>query len=161
MLDSFSSLEYMIVVKVIYAGLMGAVVGLERQIKGKPAGLKTNALISMGAALYTTIAIFVGNGLHSQQLGRVIAQIVTGVGFIGAGTIMRMSSNKEEGEFTIGGLTSAAVTWMVAAIGISVGVGLFLEALVLSVSTFFLLLFMSGAEKKAPRIKKKVLSRKR
>jgi len=155
-------LELELIFKVLFAGLMGSVVGIERQIKGKPAGLKTNALISMGAALYTTVAIYAQatGEFGDEMVGRVMAQIVTGVGFIGAGTIMRMNSHKEEGEFTIGGLTSAAVTWMVAAIGISVGLGLFLEALILSISTFILLLFMSGAEKKAPKIKKKVISRK-
>jgi len=151
-------IEIVIILKVLFAGFMGALVGLERQIKGKPAGLKTNMLIAMGAALYTSIAIYLGATSDGSATGRIIGQIVTGVGFIGAGTIMRMNGS-EDGDFTIGGLTSAAVTWLVAAIGVACGVELFLLAFVISFTVFVLLFFLSGADIRSSKIKKKITSK--
>ncbi len=149
--------EYLIVFKVLLAGVFGGLVGLERQIKGKPAGLKTNLLISMGACLYTSMSLFSDGGTAGEVSGRVMSQIVTGVGFIGAGTIMRLG-DKREGDVYVGGLTTAAAIWMVAAIGIAVGLGLYFAAATISVAVFFLLLMLSEAERnghKAIRHKKK------
>lgn len=105
--------------------VLGGAVGLEREIAGKPAGLRTNILICVGAALLTDVSIELSRGkLPGTQLGdpaRLAAQIVSGIGFIGAGTIMQARG-------TVTGLTSAATIWVVAAIGITVGAGLYLEA---------------------------------
>jgi putative Mg2+ transporter-C (MgtC) family protein len=104
--------------------VLGGVIGLEREIAGKPAGLRTNILICVGAALLTDISMSIVTGPNGTRLGdpsRLAAQIITGIGFIGAGTIMQARG-------TITGLTSAATIWVVSAIGITVGSGAYLEA---------------------------------
>ncbi len=104
--------------------MLGGAVGLEREIAGKPAGLRTNILICMGATLLTDVSIGMVVGPGGVRLGdpsRLAAQIVTGIGFIGAGTIMQARG-------TITGLTSAATIWVVAAVGITIGAGHYLEA---------------------------------
>jgi putative Mg2+ transporter-C (MgtC) family protein len=104
--------------------LLGGAVGLEREIAGKPAGLRTNILICLGAALLTDVSMGIVKGPDGARLGdpaRLAAQIVSGIGFIGAGTIMQARG-------TVTGLTSAATIWVVAAIGIAIGAGKYLEA---------------------------------
>lgn len=104
--------------------VLGGAIGLEREIAGKPAGLRTNILICMGSALLTDVSIGIVMSPDGGRLGdpgRLAAQIVTGIGFIGAGTIMQARG-------TITGLTTAATIWVVAAIGITVGAGHYLEA---------------------------------
>jgi putative Mg2+ transporter-C (MgtC) family protein len=102
------------------ATLLGGAIGLERELGGKPAGLRTNILICMGAVLYTSLSIELAGG--SADRGRVAAQIVTGVGFIGAGTILHARG-------AVVGLTSAATIWVVAAIGVALGSGQYLEGI--------------------------------
>jgi putative Mg2+ transporter-C (MgtC) family protein len=102
--------------------LLGGAIGLEREIAGKPAGLRTNILICVGAALLTDVSIYITT--IPERVGdpsRLAAQIVSGIGFIGAGTIMQARG-------TVTGLTSAATIWVVAAIGIAVGAGQYVEA---------------------------------
>ncbi|MEX2180060.1 MAG: MgtC/SapB family protein [Gemmatimonadaceae bacterium] len=104
--------------------VLGGAVGLEREIAGKPAGLRTNILICVGAALLTDISVEIVKGEGGTRLGdpaRLAAQIVSGIGFIGAGTIMQARG-------TVTGLTSAATIWVVAAIGIAIGAGKYIEA---------------------------------
>ena len=101
------------------ATLLGGAIGLERELGGKPAGLRTNILICMGAVLYTSLSIDIAG--DRADPGRVAAQIVTGVGFIGAGTILHARG-------AVVGLTSAATIWVVAAIGVALGSGHYLEA---------------------------------
>lgn len=103
----------------LLAVVLGGAVGFERELQGKPAGLRTNILICVGATLFTYLSVYVA-GTEGDP-GRIAAQIVTGVGFIGAGTILH-----DRGLVT--GLTSAATIWLVAAIGVAVGAGAFLEA---------------------------------
>lgn len=106
------------------AVLLGGAVGLEREIAGKPAGLRTNILICLGAALLTDVSVAMVRGPDGVRLGdpaRLAAQIVSGIGFIGAGTIMQARG-------TVTGLTSAATIWVVAAIGIAIGAGQYIEA---------------------------------
>lgn len=100
------------------AVILGGAIGLERELGGKPAGLRTNILICMGSVLYTKLSVHLG---FAGDNGRVAAQIVTGVGFIGAGTILHARG-------AVVGLTSAATIWVVAAIGIALGANLALEA---------------------------------
>jgi putative Mg2+ transporter-C (MgtC) family protein len=110
--------------KLSLAVVLGGAIGLEREIAGKPAGLRTNILICMGAALLTDVSIGISTSDMGSRIGdpgRLAAQIVTGIGFIGAGTIMQARG-------TITGLTTAATIWVVAAIGITVGAGHYLEA---------------------------------
>ncbi len=99
--------------------LCGAIVGLERELKSKPTGLKTNMLICLGSALFTAVSIFLATALDakaSTDASRVAAQVVTGVGFIGGGAIL-------ESRGSVVGLTTAATIWVVAAIGMIVGMG--------------------------------------
>ena len=103
-----------ILIKVFLALVLGGALGLERQYHDKPAGFATNCLICLGAMLFTVLSEFMS--LQDGDPGRIAAQVVTGVGFIGAGSILR-DGNK------ISGLTTAAGVWLVAAIGMAVGYG--------------------------------------
>ncbi len=102
------------------AVLLGGAIGLEREISGKPAGLRTNILICVGAALFTTLSFTLAQGRGDPA--RVAAQILPGVGFIGAGTILHTRGS-------VTGLTSAATIWVVAAIGMALGAAAYMEAL--------------------------------
>lgn len=104
--------------------IIGAIIGLERQLKNKPAGLRTHMLVSLGSALFVLIPLQMGDTQENPDaVSRVIQGIATGVGFLGAGEIMRASS---EGSSlgNIRGLTSAAAIWVSAALGITAGCGL-------------------------------------
>ncbi len=104
--------------------LFGGGIGLERQISGKPAGLRTNILICLGSALLMDLSLQVGiidGGVRVGDPARIAAQIVSGIGFIGAGTIMQARG-------AVIGLTTAATIWVVAAIGMTVGAGHYIEA---------------------------------
>lgn len=114
------------------ATVFGGAIGLERELGGKPAGLRTNILICIGSVLYTKLSIALATG--SADPTRVTAQIVTGVGFIGAGTILHARG-------AVVGLTSAATIWVVAAIGVALGGGLYLEA---AGTTLLVLLVLQG-----------------
>ncbi len=106
--------------------------GLERELRGKAAGLRTNILICVGAALFTQLSIEMADGRGDPA--RLAAQIVTGVGFIGAGTILHSRG-------AVTGLTSAATIWVVAAIGVALGSGAVLEGVGV---TLLLLLVLRG-----------------
>lgn len=93
--------------------------GLERELKNKPAGIKTNILICIGSTMYTSVSILMARALSAEHTGdpaRVAAQIVTGIGFLGGGTIIQTRG-------TILGLTTAATIWVVASLGICIGLG--------------------------------------
>ena len=98
--------------RVLIAALLGAALGLEREWRGKEAGLRTNTLIALGAALFTAVSMHLGNG----DPARIAAQVVTGVGFLGAGAILHQGGG-------IKGLTTAAMIWVNAAIGVATGAG--------------------------------------
>jgi putative Mg2+ transporter-C (MgtC) family protein len=105
-----------IIIRLIGAMLMGAIVGFEREKAGKPAGLRTHILVSLGSALLVIAAA--GNGMSSDGVSRVIQGLASGIGFLGAGAILKLSETHE-----IKGLTTAAGIWMTAAIGVTVGLG--------------------------------------
>lgn len=112
--------------------LSGAIIGLERETKQKPAGLRTNMLVSLGAALFVLVPIQLGAAQQSADaLSRTIQGIITGVGFIGAGTIFRDSK--------VEGLTSAAATWVAAALGIAAGCGFWILGIAGAVITWLVL----------------------
>jgi putative Mg2+ transporter-C (MgtC) family protein len=96
------------------AVLVGAVLGLDRELKGKPAGPRTMALVALGAAVLTVVAID-RSGANTDAISRVIQGVITGVGFLGAGAILHQS------EGGVRGLTTAATIWLVAALGIGSG----------------------------------------
>ena len=114
-----------LMLQIALATLLGGAIGLERELGGKPAGLRTNILICIGSVLYTHLSLAMLTGSTGAipagtDTTRVAAQIVTGVGFIGAGTILHARG-------AVVGLTSAATIWVVAAIGIALGSGYYLE----------------------------------
>ncbi len=108
-----------IIVKIILALVLGGVMGLERQYNDKPAGYATNSIICVGATLFTILSLYMAE--MGGDPGRIAAQIVSGVGFLGAGAILR-EGNK------VSGLTTAAAVWLVAAIGMAVGFGQYVLA---------------------------------
>lgn len=114
-----------IFIKIFLALVLGGALGLERQYHDKPAGFATNCLICLGAMLFTVLSEVMGEA--GGDPGRIAAQIVTGVGFIGAGSILR-DGNK------ISGLTTAAGVWLVAAIGMAVGYGQYFWAALCAVA---------------------------
>ena len=113
-----------LLIKLALAVFLGGIIGFERELSGKPAGLRTNILICLGAALLMDVSqrIGVADGQRIGDPARIAAQVVSGVGFLGAGTIM-------QGQGVVTGLTSAATIWVVAAIGLTVGGGFYVEAL--------------------------------
>lgn len=109
--------------RVLIAAMLGVILGLERQFSNKDAGLRTYALVASGSALFTVLSI---EGFDAADTSRVAAQIVTGIGFLGAGLIFRRGVNVQ-------GLTTAAGLWSVAAIGMAAGTGLWGLAIVVTV----------------------------
>jgi putative Mg2+ transporter-C (MgtC) family protein len=121
MIDSLlPSLRLDLLLQLVLAALLGGVIGLERELKAKPAGLRTNILICIGATLFTSLSVQLA--APRGDPGRVAAQILTGVGFIGAGTILHTRG-------AVTGLTSAATIWVVAAIGMALGAAAYVEAI--------------------------------
>ena len=116
--------ELIIILKLILAIILGGLVGWEREHGKKPAGLRTHMLVCLGSALVTIVSLYVFERFGSAtDPGRIAAGIVTGIGFLGAGAIIRLGGS-------VKGLTTAASIWMVAAIGLAVGCGLYLTAII-------------------------------
>ncbi|MBI2830285.1 MAG: MgtC/SapB family protein [Chloroflexi bacterium] len=112
--------EWVIVLRLLLAGVLGAAIGYQRERAGKSAGLRTHVLICIGSALFTVSSIFgFGPGV---DITRIAAGVVTGIGFLGAGSILRRAGGVVEG------LTTAATMWVVAGIGLATGAGLYLAA---------------------------------
>ena len=107
-----------IVFNLVLAALWGGLLGFEREASGKAAGLRTHMLVAMGAAMFLAIAQLLG--VSAQESSRVMQGVIAGVGFLGAGAILKSSKGGEE---DIKGLTTAAGIWFTAAIGVAVGVG--------------------------------------
>jgi putative Mg2+ transporter-C (MgtC) family protein len=118
--------ELIIALRLVLAVLLGSIIGWEREQQHRPAGLRTHMLVALGSALFTVLSI---NAFPGDVPGRVAANIIVGIGFIGAGTVM---VNKEK----IIGLTTAASLWVTAAIGMAAGSGFYLIAIVTSIIAF-------------------------
>jgi putative Mg2+ transporter-C (MgtC) family protein len=124
-----------VVVQVVVAAALGAAIGYERELSAQRAGLRTHMLVALGAALFTTAGAHV---LHTDPT-RVAAQVVTGIGFLGAGAILR------EG-IAIRGLTTAASLWVAAAVGVAVGLGGYVAAVVAVVLALIVLVALKKLE---------------
>jgi putative Mg2+ transporter-C (MgtC) family protein len=122
--------ELVMLGRIALAAVLAAVVGYERETADKPAGMRTHVLVGVGATLFTLVSAYGFPG-HSEPT-RIAAQIVTGVGFLGAGTIFR-------GEGIIMGLTTAATIWAVAALGMAVGAGMYVTAAVATLVMYIVL----------------------
>lgn len=129
------------VARMLMACVVGAVIGWERERRHKASGLRTNMLICMGAALFTTLSGVLAGDL-SPNKGQVASNIVQGIGFLGAGLILHSRSR-------VLGLTSAATVWVVAAIGMACGTGLYVEAVVAMVIVYTALRFIGLMESQA------------
>ncbi|MHC4558077.1 MAG: MgtC/SapB family protein, partial [Planctomycetota bacterium] len=125
-------------ISIILATVLGAVIGLERELSGKSAGLRTNLLICLGASVFTIISREMATGAEGS-LTRIAAQIVTGVGFLGAGAIIQDRGG-------VHGLTTAATIWLVASIGMACGAGFYQLAII---STLIAILVLIGLGKMA------------
>jgi len=135
-----------IVVRLSLALLVGAVIGFEREIRHKPAGLRTHMLVSFGSAILVLIPIQLGQAEASADaLSRVIQGIAAGVGFLGGGEILHQSQ-QESGQVRVRGLTSAAAIWVSAALGIAAGCGLLPLILIGSLIALFVLMVLKRLE---------------
>jgi putative Mg2+ transporter-C (MgtC) family protein len=126
-------------IRLLIAMILGATIGLQRERSGKPAGLRTHILVSLGAALLVISPLEFG--MDSDGLSRVIQGLVTGIGFLGGGAILKLQEQRE-----VEGLTTAAGIWMTAAIGMAVGLGRLGLAIVSTVFTWLTLSLMGKLE---------------
>jgi putative Mg2+ transporter-C (MgtC) family protein len=137
--------ETTILLRVLLAAFLGALVGWQREIHHQPAGLRTHIILVVGAALCMTLSIDVALQFRSTALngdpGRIAAQIVSGIGFLGAGAIIR------EG-FTVKGLTTATSLWTMAVVGMTVGLGYYLTSVVVTLLIFGVLTVLNSVEKR-------------
>lgn len=137
-----------VLLRVIAATLLGAIVGFEREKAGKPAGFRTHILVSLGTAI--VVLACAGSRMDMDGLSRVIQGIVTGIGFIGAGSILKISEQRD-----IQGLTTAAGLWMTAAIGIACGLGTIGLALIATGMTLIVLWVLRVMEARAAALAEK------
>jgi putative Mg2+ transporter-C (MgtC) family protein len=121
------------------AAVLGGAIGLEREYHHKPAGLRTNMLIALGSALFSILSVELGAGAGSPD--RIAAQVVTGIGFLGAGAILRSGEN-------IHGLTTAATIWVNAAIGMAAGLGSYVVATGAATLTLIVLAILPYIERR-------------
>jgi putative Mg2+ transporter-C (MgtC) family protein len=136
--NNFSSLWLPVGFKVFLAIICGGLIGLERELKHKPAGLRTNILICLGSTLFTVVSVLMSVSSPGEpgDPTRVGAQIVSGIGFLGGGMILQSGGS-------VSGLTSAATVWVVAAIGMCIGLGYPITASIFTVTVFSTLFFLS------------------
>ncbi|MEO0270151.1 MAG: MgtC/SapB family protein [candidate division WOR-3 bacterium] len=138
--------ENEILMRLFVSFILSGIIGLERELSGKLAGLRTHILVGLGSTVYALVSILVNSQSGTVDPSRVAAQVVSGIGFIGAGAIFR-------DEDKIRGLTTASDIWVMGAIGLSIGLGYFIMALI---TTFLVLIVLIGGawvEKKALRTK--------
>ena len=132
-----------LIIKALVAIFLGGAIGLERELAGRPAGLRTNILICVGSMLMMDLSMKIAYGPTGQQVGdpgRIAAQVVTGIGFLGAGAIVHARG-------TVQGLTTAAGIWVVCAIGLAVGAGRYADATAITVLVVFVLVGLRRVER--------------
>jgi putative Mg2+ transporter-C (MgtC) family protein len=146
-LRMFADLSPHIITSLSAASILGALVGLEREIHGRPAGFRTHLLVSLGSCLfvltsiqfYKTFGNFSGTMPVGTDPGRIAAQVVTGIGFLGAGAIIRDGTS-------VRGLTTAACLWVVAAVGVACGIGMYGTALIVTLLAVISLMLLKKIE---------------
>ena len=142
-------------IKLLVSTVLGGAIGFEREIAGKPAGLRTNILICVGAALFTHLSIhiaqigFTPDGRPYGDTTRIAAQIVSGIGFLGAGAILHAHG-------AVVGLTTAASIWVVAAVGSAIGAGAYVEGIGTSVLIVLVLVGLRPVERRLLLRRRKV-----
>ena len=135
-----------VIIRLLAATIFGAMVGFERERAGKPAGLRTHILVCLGTTVF--VLVCGSSGMSSDGLSRVIQGIVTGIGFIGAGSILKLSEERD-----IRGLTTAAGVWMTAAIGVGVGLGVIGVAGISTLLALIILAAVGAVEARAEKRK--------
>lgn len=128
--------ELILLPRLLIATVLGGIIGYEREIHGRAAGIRTYAAVSLGAAMFTIINAHVPN---LSDHTRIVSNIVTGMGFLGAGIIFR-----DTGNGLITGLTTAATLWATAAVGVAAGFGMYVIS-IFSMAILFLLLYLNNA----------------
>lgn len=139
-----------VVLRLGAALLVGALLGLNRELKDKPAGLKTHSLVSLGAAILTLVGIsFMASSmmLSGDPISRVVQGIITGIGFLGGGVILRDDSRR-----TVYGLTTAATIWLAACLGIACGAGQWGITLVATIGVLIVLLVGEPVERRVRKL---------
>ncbi|TDX51886.1 MgtC/SapB family protein [Orenia marismortui] len=147
--------EKEVVLRLVLACILGGAIGFERERNSRPAGFRTNILVSLGStiAMIVSIKLFLEfKASQSVDPGRIAAQVISGVGFLGAGTIIR------EG-FSVKGLTTSAGLWAIAGIGLALGAGFYLSAITTAILVILTLTLLSKVEKTISNIHKKYLIR--
>jgi len=132
------SIELEIILRLLLAAILGIVLGFEREYIGKPAGMRTYALVTLGATLFTIVSQYGFRDTAGTAFdpSRIAAQIVVGIGFLGAGMIILQEGAR------VRGLTTASGLWVAAAIGMAIGVGMYLVALVTALIAFIVMAVM-------------------
>jgi len=126
--------------KILMATTCGVIIGSERELKKKVAGIRTHVLICVGATLFTSIGFILLDNDYKVDLTRIIGQIITGIGFLGGGVIFKNADN-------VIGVTSAAFIWFIASIGVLIGVGYLLTPFLLTLGLLIISLFFHYLEK--------------
>lgn len=137
----FQLFDFSIFYKLLFSIILGGLIGLERQVMGKAAGLRTHMLISLGSSVFTILSIFVSKNSQIADPTRIPAMILSGIGFIGAGAIIQARGH-------IQGLTTAASIWATASIGMACGFGYLTIALLSTLLILFILHGLSSFETK-------------
>lgn len=140
-------LDLGIALRLIVASILGGIIGLEREVHGRPAGFRTHLLVSLGSCLFVVTSVcfyqkfgnLTAQGPVGVDPGRVAAQVVTGIGFLGAGAIIREKAS-------IRGLTTAACLWVAAAVGVAVGVEMYATSLLVTLLAVINLIFLKKLE---------------
>ena len=130
-----------ILVRLVAALVAGGIIGLQREVAGKAAGLRTHILVCSGTALFVLAAS--STGMQQDAMSRVIQGLVTGIGFLGAGAILKVEASSQ-----IKGLTTAAGIWMTAAVGVAIGLGHLGMAAIATVFAWFVLAVLIGVDKR-------------
>ena len=141
---TITSLDIDIAIRLVVATFLGALIGLEREVHGKEAGFKTYSLVCLGSALMMIVSFDVFmlfNGVATVDPGRIAAQAVTGIGFLGAGAIIRSTAG------SIRGLTTAAGIWSACAIGLACGLGLYKQAIFTTILVLVVLVIFSRVQR--------------
>lgn len=125
--------------KLVLSMLLGSIVGFERRRRGQTAGVRTFSLISMGSTMAMVLSVYVAEKYGTGDPTRMAAQVISGIGFLGAGTIIQMKGS-------VRGLTTAAGIWMVSTLGMAVGCGLYMIALVATGLILFILILLERIE---------------
>jgi len=134
----------LIAIKLLVAVVCGGAIGFERELSHKPAGLRTNVLVCVGATLFMVVSRHIGGGAPYTDPARLVAQVVTAIGFIGAGVILQSRGS-------ISGLTTAATILLVGAVGVTIGEGMFTVAVMTTVLVMIVLVLLRKVERAVVR----------